>query len=255
MSKTALTILSDALDDLRDIGDFDPVPITRYWLDADGALCQETTEYAASIELSEASATAGAALYAKIIRGIARHVWQGKPIDALQLLWDAVSVGLNDAWNQGARACGIAPDELTLDEQIRRNMLIVQQRQYIPGFLAWVNVHRRDGPDKKFWRQILPRTRSWANAWNRAYNEARARACGNEKLMWVLHGRHATKKPCDDCKKLNRRVYRASIWSKYNIYTQSPELACKGFNCGCAFRPAGPDANVTPGKPPRLAGQ
>ncbi len=225
MSKqAALTILSDALADLRDIGHFDPAPITCYWLGDDGALCQETTEYTGAVELSEASAAAGAALYAKTLRGIARQVWQGKPIDGLQLMWNAVSIGLTDAWNQGARACGIAPDELSLDEQIRRDMLIVQQRQYIPEFLAWVNVHRRDGPDKLFWRQILPRTRSWANAWNRAYNEAQARACGNEKLMWVVHGLKMTKKTCKDCKKLNGRIYRASIWSKHNIYTQSAQL-------------------------------
>jgi len=182
-------------------------------------------------------------------------MWQGLPIDGYTLMWDVVGIGITAAWRQGAASCGIAEDELSLEERIRRDMLINAQRGYIMGFVEWVYQHRRDGPDKLKLEQILARAALWGNAWNKAYNESKARACADQKMRWVLHGRRVTKESCPDCLRLNGRIYRASVWARYEIFPQSPMLACGGFKCGCSWGDVGPDEKVTPGRPPRLSGQ
>jgi hypothetical protein len=231
--------------------------VVHYWVDDDsGLIFSEVVEYAPTdVELAEASTLPGAATYTKLIRGIARQVWRGARIDAFGLMWQTVGDGLTAAWALGAASCGIASAELTVDERIRRDMIIIEQRNYIFGFLEWVNIHRRDGENKLPWASINSRTNTWGNAWNKAYNEGKARACANQKLKWVLHGRRITKVSCVDCKKQNGRIYRASVWAKWQIFPQSFQLACKGFNCGCAFQDAGPDERTNRGRPPRLSGQ
>lgn len=180
---------------------------TRYYL-SNGQLLSELVEYEPPDTLAE---QAGGDAYAKDIRGIARAVWQGLAVDAYSIMWDTVGIGITTAWAQGAASCGISESELTLEEKIRRDVMITEQRGYIMGFLDWVYQHRRDGPDKVLWRVVVARTALWGNAWNRAYNEAMARACSDQKLRWVLHGRKVTKESCEDCLRLNGRIYRASI--------------------------------------------
>lgn len=216
-------------------------------------ILSETVEYEPTDQLTELAG--GAASYAKDIRGIARAAWQDLPIDGYSQMWDTVGLGVTDAWRQGAASCGIAESDLSPEERVRRDGMVVEQRGYIWNFITWIYDHRRDGPDKLLWRAVAARAALWGNAWNRAYNEAKARACANTKLRWVLHGRRVTKKSCPDCLKLNGRVYRASIWAKYAVFPQSPDLACGGFRCGCDWGDVGPDERVTPGRPPRLAGQ
>lgn len=57
---------------------------------------------------------------------------------------------------------------------------------------------------------------------------------------------------CDDCLNLHGRVYRASVWDRYGIAPQSPQLACGGWRCGCRFVVT--DDPVTPGRPPNIGG-
>ena len=42
---------------------------------------------------------------------------------------------------------------------------------------------------------------------------------------------------CPDCSKYNGKVKRASYWQKIGAHPQSPDLACKGFNCDCKLEP------------------
>lgn len=228
----ALTILLDALESISSIASVDPDSITRWWVDdKTGLVLSEAVAYAPTdTELAEASVLPGASNYTKTIRGIARFVWQGQQVDAFPLMWDAVGTSISRAWAQGAASCGIASDELSLDELIRREMIIQEQRDHILGFLTWVHTHRRDGENKKLWRAIQPRINTWGNAWNKAFNEGKARACANQKLKWLLHGRRVTKVPCVDCKNLNGRIYRASVWARWQVFPQSFQLFCSGFN-------------------------
>ena len=253
-----LTVLLNQLNGLRRVKRNSQLDgcVDHYWLDENGAICHEALDYTPTdIELSEASTMQSAANYAKTMRGIARQVWRGERINAFPLMWGAVGQGIVQAWAQGAASCGVSEEELTNDERVRREMIIIEQRNHILPFLTWVHTHRRDGDNKLPWRSINSRAAMWGNAWNKAYNEGKARACANQKLEWVLHGRRVTKEPCRDCKKLNGRIYRASTWAKWQIFPQSFQLACKGFNCGCAFKDAEPDERVNRGRPPKLSGQ
>lgn len=229
------------------------IKFTRYTIDDNGTILTEFVEYEPTDTLL--SEQSGADAYAKDIRGIARAVWQGLPVDGYSLMWDTVGLGIEAAWREGAASCGIAEDELTIDEQLRRDMLINEQRGHIMGFLDWVYSSRRDGPAPLKWASIRQRAGMWGNAWNKAYNEAKARACADQKLMWKLHGRRLTKESCEDCLSLNGRIYRASVWAKYGVFPQSPDLACNGFNCGCSFVDAPAGAYSSRGRPPRLKGQ
>ena len=224
---------------------------TRYWNEGT-AIISESVEYEPPAILAE---QAGAEAYAKDIRGIARAVWQDLPIYAYATMWDTVGLGIGAAWRDGAATCGISENELSLEEKTRRDEIVMEQRSYVPGFLDWVYAHRRDGPDKLLWRDILPRTVLWANAWDRTYNEAMVRACSDQKIRWVLHGERVTKEPCRDCLRLDGRIYRSSIWAKYEIYPKVSALACGGWRCGCSWGEVGADEKVTPGRPPNLAGQ
>jgi len=204
------------------------VNYTRYQIDDKGtAILSESVEYEPPAILAE---QAGAAAYAKDIRGIARAVWQNLPIYAYATMWDVVGLGITAAWRQGAATCGISEDELSLEEKTRRDEIITEQRSYVPGFLDWVYAHRRDGPDKLLWRQILPRTVLWANAWNKAQNISMTMACGNQKLMWVLG---PTKEHCHDCSRLDGKVKRASQWEASGWQPQGSMLTCGGWRCLC----------------------
>lgn len=44
-----------------------------------------------------------------------------------------------------------------------------------------------------------------------------------------------TKEHCTDCSSLNGRVMTASEWRAAGIKPQSPDLACKGWQCLCEF--------------------
>lgn len=252
----ALTRLLNSLESLRIARRLQRLDarVDHYWLEDDGTTIRhELVEYAPTdTELAEAETLSGADTYAKEIRGIARLVWRGEQIDAFGIMWELVGSGIIDAWNAGAATCGIAAGELTADERLRRDSLVVEQRNRVFGFLDWVHVHRRDGEMPFPWATIQSRAATWGNAANRAYNEGQARACADQKLKWVLNLRRVTKETCADCDKLNGRIYRASTWAKWSIYPQSSQLACKGFNCGCGWMAAGPDERVTPGRPPRL---
>ena len=225
---------------------------TRYTLSDDGHIVSELAEYQPDDTLAEQRR---AESYAKDIRGIARAVWQSLPIDAYPMMWDVVGLGISTAWQQGAASCGISEDELTLDERIRRDIIINEQRNYIIGFIDWVYEHRRDGPSKAPLASILARAALWGNAWTRTYSEAKARACADLKLRWRLHGRRVTKESCVDCLKMDGRVYRASIWAKYSIFPQSPDLACGGWACGCSWEEVDASTPANRGRPPRLSGQ
>ncbi|RLC88775.1 MAG: hypothetical protein DRJ03_01620 [Chloroflexi bacterium] len=57
---------------------------------------------------------------------------------------------------------------------------------------------------------------------------------------------------CIDCLNYSGRVYRASIWAKYDIRPQHPNLACHGYNCKCHFEVT--TENAWPGRPPGMTG-
>ena len=204
-------------------------------------------------------AEAGAGDFTAGIRSAVRGLWTGAGVrfwfvDNMTLL---IEKHLTKAYNAGAKAAGIAENELTPEERDARDAFVFGQFTYIHDFadaiLERQRLHQLKPRDPG--GQLGPlfnRVPKWANRWNAAYNLGLTNASNNPKLEWVLHLRRGTKKTCGDCSRLNGRVYRANTWRKWDVRPQPPSLLCHGYNCGCGFRPT--DAPVTPGRPPGLRG-
>lgn len=183
------------------------------------------------------------------VRAAVRKLWigAGDLFDFFEDMDRAISFHFNAAWNEGANQCGIRPDERTPEEEQRLTTLITQNRQYIYGFGEAVQEGSKAnggllGPQ-------MSRAEMWVNRYNEVRSIALQMACENTKLRWQIN---PAKESCRSCLKLNGRVYRASIWAKYNIYPQNTDgsLACHGYRCGCSFIVT--TDPVTPGRPPKL---
>lgn len=188
------------------------------------------------------------------LRALARLLWTGmiEQGEYINRMYNSIDKYLSEAFYAGAKMVGILPHELTFEEHSVLLRMLTQQHQYIPNLSQTIWDNRR-GVGKL--TPLLRRLDLWVNAYTRFKNEAAALAGKDLKLEWRLWGLRKTKKPCVDCLKLNGRVYRASVWKKWNVIPQSPALFCHGVNCGCAFFPAHAAQRTTPGRPPKLSGQ
>jgi len=182
-------------------------------------------------------------------RYVVRGLWQGV-ITKSQFTSQAKKViqrELTNGWNEGAKECGIAPDELSDEEVQARDSFVESQVSYLDEFAsAIIEQNKKKGGNVL---SFFERAKMWLNRYADARNQAKTLACGNSKLEWVIG---ATGESCRDCLKYNGRVYRASVWAKYEIHPQSNRLACHGFRCQCQLRKT--DKRLTKGTPPRMTG-
>lgn len=194
-------------------------------------------------------ATKSMADFGLAIRSGVRGLWKGV-IDRSSFVYQmtrAIRRQLKNAWHEGAERCGIRPEELSAPEKLRLHMIIQENIGYIPGFADAIEAGSQANGGKL--GPLISRAALWTSKYMQAQSLAQQMACRDQKLRWDL-GR--TKVHCEDCLKLNGRVYRASIWEKYDIYPKSPNLACGGWLCDCRFTPT--NESGTPGRPPRLSG-
>lgn len=176
-----------------------------------------------------------------------RKLWLGAG-DIFEFFEDmdrAIQMGYNQAWNEGAATCGIQPSERTVQESERLEQLITENRQFIFGFGETIEENSK--ANGGLLGSQLARGQLWLNKYNEVKSIAQQMACADIKLKWVWS---PLKEHCKDCQRLNGRVYRASIWQKWNIHPQSQSLQCNGFRCGCSFVMT--DEKVTPGRPPAI---
>lgn len=185
------------------------------------------------------------------VRAAVRKLWigAGDLFDFFEDMDRAITFHFNAAWNEGANQCGIRPDERTPEEEQRLTALITQNRQYIYGFGEAVQEGSKAnggllGPQ-------MSRAEMWINRYNEVRSIALQMACADVKLRWQWSPE--VEQHCEDCRKLNGRVYRASVWAKYGIRPQSTELACHGYRCGCSFIVT--TDPLTPGRPPAIRGK
>jgi len=194
-------------------------------------------------------ATKSMADFGLAIRSGVRGLWKGvldRP-SFLHTMTLAIRRQLRIAWHEGAERCGIRPDELSPPELLRLHMIIEENIGYLPGFADAIEAGSQANGGKL--GPLLSRAEMWTNRYTQTQSLGQQMACGDRKLQWNLG---PTKEHCKDCLKLNGRVYRASVWEKYDIYPQHPNLECGGFRCLCSFVPT--DDPGTPGRPPRLSG-
>lgn len=192
--------------------------------------------------------------YAQSLRRPAYALWAGaiSLAEFVSTFTDAMARGLGRAWREGAAEFGIAPAELTQAERMELELAIGKNLPFINKLGSEI-LQKPRGVGK--WGPFKDRiNRTWSNRYNELYNQGMLMAGKNQKLMWTLHKKRFTKEPCTDCLMLNGKVYRRETWLKHEVYPQSPNLKCGGYNCGCGWT-AVPGAQMNKGRPPKLHGQ
>lgn len=146
-------------------------------------------------------------------------------VDAMQ---SAIARNLTVAWAEGARDCGIAEDELSEEEIAAREGFITNQYSYISGFGEAIE---EDGENKL--RDLYSRVDYWVERYSEAKAVGHAMACADEKAEF-FYG--PTKDHCRTCRGLVGRVYRNSIWVKYNaVPPHNWNFECRG-GCQCNLK-------------------
>jgi hypothetical protein len=167
--------------------------------------------------------------YLQSLRRPAYALWMGaiSLAEFVTTFTAALHRGLSRAWREGAAEFGIAPIELTSQERLRLELEIGKNLPHINTLGAAITQAPK-GVGK--WTPHKDRiNRNWGNRYNHLYNLGMLMAGKNQKLMWTLHKKRFTKEPCKDCLMLNGMVYRRETWLKHDIYPQSPDLECGGF--------------------------
>lgn len=183
------------------------------------------------------------------IRQAVRDLWRGN-IDIaifIAIMIFIIRMGFTSAFNSGAAAAGISPEEFTAAERGALEGEIAVDVGSLAGFAVAIAGEARIlggalGP-------LLGRAELWQNRFEEVRSLGLRMAAGNQKLMWVWN---PLKDHCLDCLKYNGRVYRASVWQRYGIRPRMGELECGGWHCGCSFQLT--DDPAMPGRPPSPSG-
>lgn len=185
--------------------------------------------------------------YLTAVRGAIRGLYR-EQLTLFEFVDNMVSVverNLIMAWNDGARDCGLKPDEFDRGEILVRDNYITNQFRYILGLGRSVQQDR----NRVRIGESLARAEMWANRWFDIRALASQTVCADIKMLWQWD---PAKEHCCDCRAMNGRVYRNSTWRRYGIRPGSANLACFGGHCGCKLKPT--DLPITPGRPPMLKG-
>lgn len=185
--------------------------------------------------------------YGASLRAIARGYFGGEItfFDSVSAMDASIARHYTQAFREGFAEYGIKPDEISIEEKATLQGLITAEKQYVIKFFEWIASNKAT----LTYQAIFDRLQMWVNRYDMIKAKAMLLANGNQKLKWVID---PTKEHCEDCVKLDGRIYRAKIWDKYDIQPQSPRLACFGGFCGCSLVPT--DEPVTKGRPPALKG-
>ena len=172
------------------------------------------------------------------VRGLySKAISEAQFIDAMQ---STIARNLTVAWNEGAKDCGIAPDELSEAEIAARDEFIERQYSFISGFGDAI---AEDGENRL--RDLYNRVEYWIERYPEMRANGHAMACADEKAEFEL-GR--TKEHCRTCIGLNGRVYRNSVWVANNaVPPHNWNFECRG---GCQCRLKSTNKPVTRGRFP-----
>lgn len=162
------------------------------------------------------------------------------------LMDSTVRMHVREAIIEGAEDAGLLKGDFTEVEMMKIELTVREQQGYVMGVADYIAFEKRQ--EKIDFVAVFERLNLWVGQYQRF------RAIGllfakDGKLKWKEGD---TVNKCYDCVNLDTRVYRASIWDKYNLAPRSHELECTGFNCKCSFVPT--NDPVTRGRPPALRG-
>ena len=183
--------------------------------------------------------------YQSRIRSAVRGLWTGA-LDYFQF-YDSMEVtirdGFTEAWREGAAECDIQPSDYTAQERAALQQAIVHEREYIDGFATAIEQGSKANGGKL--TPLFKRGELWINRYRGIQNQAKAMACGNRKMKWILGETH---EHCRTCFGFNGRVYRASTWAENGALPQTHALECEGWRCLCRLEET--TDRITPGRFP-----
>ena len=191
--------------------------------------------------------------YRRAVRAAVRGVWTGalNQPQGVAALGDGVKRYFRLAFYEGAKECGILPDEMTTPEKTKLSNRIQYEFTFMKGFIVVVREGRKGSENAKPLAQFFRRAEMWVNRYTELRDLGKMLACGDRKMMWVWH---PEKEHCDSCRRLNGKVKRASQWEAaraQGIYPQSPALKCGGYKCGCELKPT--DEPMSKGRLPSIS--
>jgi hypothetical protein len=172
--------------------------------------------------------------YRRMIRSAVRGLWSGTLSfdDFWSAMSSAINIGLTGAWHAGARECGIRPDELSQQERAMLAQRITYEHNWITGYANAIESNSRAAKGKL--APLYSRAEIWIGRWDGVRSEARAMACADKKLKWVL----GEADHCSSCLKLSGKIKRGSFWAERNIYPRIHDasyLECGGWKCQCSL--------------------
>lgn len=161
---------------------------------------------------------------------------------------DAMIVAINRGYHQaaieGAKVCGVSADEMTIEELRKVEELVNNEKQYIDNLADDIEAGNKASGGKI--ADLIYRADLWSNRYGEVRTIIQLMVCKDAKMKWI----YGDTDHCNSCLDLNGRVYRASVWSKANVWPQGRMLECKGFRCKCRLEPT--DDRVTSGRFPSL---
>lgn len=255
-------ILEEARQLAAESGDIDPAFLERQTVAGDN----ESLEGQAQADESEpatigaiqddpdpdtnASAEKSVTDYRARMRRLVRGYWNGtiSRYDFTDGMVSAIYNNFSDAWLAGAKAVGVNRADITPAQwNILRNE-INNQYNYVTGYADAIYANNRNEGGRL--SELFSRADMWLNQYERIKSKAMIELAGNKRLKWIVSS--MIKNHCDDCGKLDGRVYTAKVWKQAKIEPRSHELACGGWKCGCGFEVT--TDPITPGRPPQLSG-
>lgn len=183
------------------------------------------------------------------IRAAVRGYWRGyfDQVDFFVQMGNAQERYLTEAWHEGMAECGLRPEEMTTPERNALDQMLSSESVHLFSFAEDIRVHSRAEGGKL--GPLMVRADMWINTYREAKARAMTMACADQKLVWRLG---STREHCSDCLNYNGRVYRASVWARYDIRPQHRSLSCRGYRCQCSLIPTNDPA--MPGRPPGMSG-
>ena len=150
------------------------------------------------------------------------------------------------AWNQGARAVGFDPAQMTAADQAELMAKINAQADHVLNFAQDIENASIQNTSIE---PLYARVDLWANRYDEVVNDAKIyfakRSPEEIRLVWRLG---ATERHCSTCAALDGIVATAAEWEASGYRPQhapNPLLECGGWRCDCRLEQT--DAELTPG--------
>jgi len=178
-----------------------------------------------------------AAQYASRIWGACERLFvSGNEGNFIASMLRTIDQQLTKAWNEGAAAVGVEPEDMSEDDLALLSSIIDSEAEFVPGLAADILAAREaQMTPEAFEANFGNRADTWANRYPDVVNQATIHFGGKTRLVWRLG---QTEEHCTTCAALNGLVAYAEEWEQSGLHPQGPPndlLECGGWKCDCSL--------------------